>query len=115
MQTDYCDQKVSPRHGKKQSKSDTQSVTKGNYISHSSLDGEMNFFVLKVNYIHDEHGTAAQVMYPGHGYFTGLAKRAPGDRHDFEVGLNIATARALRKLADEVERVEHQVVDYLNA
>lgn len=59
---------------------------------------------LPVAFIMDEHATAAQVTVPGYmGSWTGIAKRAPGERRDDGVGLALALGRALKKMGADME------------
>lgn len=44
----------------------------------------------------------------------GSAKREPGDRHVAGIGVNLATARALRRLAEQVEADARRMVDVCN-
>lgn len=65
----------------------------------------------RVHAIEDRNGTAVAILarFGGRKYTgTGLAKREPGDVRNSEVGLSLASARALNDLAIQLE--EHAVV-----
>lgn len=53
----------------------------------------------------DSSRTYTTVVMVGDRYGAlGTAKRNPRDRHDPQIGVDVATARALRDMADQIEK-----------